>query len=136
VQYAPQAVALSYELAAVCHAVLCVLQVLEPGNLRSYNLDTGAGLSHNIESTRALLHKHLEEIVPDTPTGPAVERLVATGTPAEVILQQVTERHADLVVMSVHAYGGLQKLFVASTVDTVLAQTPCPLLAVPFPLTL
>ena len=133
VQYAPQAVALCYELATLCNAVLCVLQVLEPEKLRSYHLDAGAGLSHNLEGTRALLHKHSEEIVPDTPTGPAVERLVAMGTPAEVIVQQSIERRADLVVMSVHAYRGLQKLFTSSTVDTVLAQIPCPLLAVPFP---
>ena len=71
--------------------------------------------------------------MPDLPTGPAVERLVVLGTPAEVIAQQINERRVDLVVMSVHAYGGLTKLFISSTADAVLAQTPCPLLAVPFP---
>jgi hypothetical protein len=35
--------------------------------------------------------------------------------------------------MSVHAYGMLQKFFTVSTVDTVLTQTPCPLLTVPMP---
>lgn len=132
-QYAPQAVALSYELATACHASLDVLQVLAPEHLRASRLDVGAGLSHNLESTRALLYRRLEEIVPDVPAGPKVERLVATGTPAESILQQASERHADLLVMSVHAYGALQKLFTPSTVDTVMAQTTCPLLAVPFP---
>jgi nucleotide-binding universal stress UspA family protein len=133
VQYAPQAVALSCDLATLCPAELALLQVLEPEKLPTYPLDLGGGLSHNLEGARALLHKRLAEIVPDTPTGPAVERLVAIGTPAEVILQQASERRADLVVMSVHAYRGLQKLFTASTVDTVLAQLSCPLLAVPFP---
>jgi len=80
-----------------------------------------------------LLHKRLEDLMPDMPTGPAVERLVVLGMPAEVIVQQSHERHADLVVMSVHAYGGLRKLFTPSTVDAVLAQTSCPLLTVPFP---
>ena len=80
-----------------------------------------------------LMRQRLEEIVPDAPAGPAVERLVVIGTPSEVILQQANERRADLVVMSVHAYGGLQKFFTSSTVDAVLEQTPCPLLAVPFP---
>ncbi len=131
-QYAPQAVTLCRTLATVCHAALCVLQVLDPEAFHSYPLDAGAGLSHNLDGTSMLLHKRLEEIIPDMPTGPAVERLVVLGTPAEVILQQSHERHADLVVMSVHAYGGLKKLFAPSTVDAVLAQTPCPLLAVPF----
>jgi nucleotide-binding universal stress UspA family protein len=132
-QYAPQAVTLCRTLATVCHAALSVLQVLEPEAFYSYPLDAGAGLSHNLEGTCMLLYKRLEDLMPDMPTGPAVERLVVLGTPAEVIIQQSNERHADLVVMSVHAYGGLKKLFTPSTIDAVLAQTPCPLLAVPFP---
>jgi len=132
-QYAPQAVTLCRTLATVCHAALCVLQVLDPEAFHSYPLDAGAGLSHNLDGTYVLLHKRLEDLMPDTPTGPVVERLVVLGTPAAVILQQSHERHADLVVMSVHVYGGLKKLFAPSTVNAVLAQTPCPLLAVPFP---
>jgi nucleotide-binding universal stress UspA family protein len=50
-----------------------------------------------------------------------------------MIPQQIKERCADLVVLSVHSYEGLKKLFVPSIVDAVLAQTSCPLLAVPFP---
>jgi len=130
-QYAPQAVTLCRTLATVCQAALCVLQVLDPEAFHTYPLGAGAGLSHNLDGTSMLLHKRLEAIMPDTPTGPAVERLVVLGTPAEVILQQSHERHDDLVVMSVHAYGGLKKLFAPSTVDAVLAQTLCPLLAVP-----
>ena len=132
VHYAPQAVTLSRVFARVCHATLSVLQVLEPDKLRSYPLDAGAGLYHNLPGMQALMQQRLEEIVPDTSPGPAVERLVVVGTPSEVILRQANERRADLVVMSVHAYGGLHKLFTPSTVDAVLEQTPCPLLAVPF----
>ena len=133
VQYAPQAVTLSCTLAAVGNATLTVLQVLEPEKLRSSPLDAGAGLSHNLVGAQALMERRLQEAVPDTPAGPVVERLVVIGTPPEVILQQASARRADLVVMSVHTYGGLQKFFTSSTVDVVLAQMPCPLLAVPFP---
>ena len=136
VEYAPQAVTLCRALATVCHASLSVLQVLEPDALRLSALGAGTGLSHNLDGTNALLHKRLEEIMPDTPTGPAIERLVVRGNPAEVIPQQIKERRADLVVMSVHSYEGLKKFFVPSMVDAVLTQTPCPLLAVPFPPTL
>ena len=137
VEYAPQAVTLCRALATVCHASLTVLQVLEPDTaFRSSSLGAGTGLSHNLDSINALLRKRLAEVMPDMPTGPAIERLVVRGNPAEVIPQQIKERNTDLVVMSVHAYEGLKKLFVASIVDAVLAQTPCPLLAVPFPPTL
>ena len=134
VEYAPQAVTLCCTLAKVCQASLTVLQVLDPDtSFRSPSLGAGTGLSHNLESSNALLRKRLAEVIPDMPTGPAIERLVARGNPAEVIPQQIKERNTDLVVMSVHAYEGLKKLFVPSIVDAVLAQTPCPLLAVPFP---
>lgn len=133
VHYAPQAVTLSRMFARVCHATLAVLQVLEPDRLRSYPLDAGGGLSHNLQGMQALLQQRLEDVVPDTPPEPAIERLVVIGTPSEVILQQANEGRVDLLVMSVHAYGGLQKFFTSSTVDAVLEQTPCPLLAVPFP---
>jgi len=134
VEYAPQAVTLCRALATVCHASLSVLQVLEPDtSFRLSSLSAGTGLSHNLDGANALLHKRLEDIMPDTPTGPVSERFVVRGHPAEVIAQQIKERRADLVVMSVHSYEGLKKFFAPSTVDAVLAQAPCPLLAVPFP---
>ena len=133
VEYAPQAVTLCRALATVCHASLTVLQVLEPDTSFLSSLSAGTGLSHNLDGTNALLHKRLEDIMPDTSTGPTIKRLVVRGNPAEVIPQQIKECCADLVVMSVHSYEGLKKLFILSIVDTVLAQTPCPLLAVPFP---
>ena len=133
VEYAPQAVTLCRALATVCQASLSVLQVLEPDAFRLSSLGAGTGLSHNLDGISALLHKRLEDIMPDTPTGPAIERLVVPGNPAEIIPQQVKECRADLVVMSVHRYEGLKKLFVPSIVDAVLAHASCPLLAVPFP---
>jgi nucleotide-binding universal stress UspA family protein len=134
VEYAPQAVTLCRALATICHASLTVLQVLEPGTaFRLPSLGAGTGLSHNLDGTNALLHKRLEDIMPATPTGPTIERLVVRGNPAAIIPQQIKERRTDLVVMSVHAYAGLKKLFATSMVDAVLAQAPCPLLAVPFP---
>lgn len=132
VHYAPQAVALSQVLAVACHASLSALQVLDPKTFRSYPLDAGGGLSYNIEGTYALLQKRLEDVVPDTMT-PHVERLVRIGDTVDTILQHVHDYQADLVVMSVHTYGGLKKVFTPSTVDALLQQITCPLLAVPFP---
>jgi nucleotide-binding universal stress UspA family protein len=137
VEYAPGAVTLCRALATVCHASLTVLQVLEPDtSFRLSSFSAGTGLSYNLDGANALLRKRLEDIMPDTPTGPAIERLVVRGNPAEVIPQQIKERRADFVVMSVHSYEGLKQFIALSMVDAVLAQTPCPLLAVPFPPTL
>jgi nucleotide-binding universal stress UspA family protein len=130
-QFAPQAIILSQQLAAICHARLQALQVLEPDKITSYPLEAGAGLYHNRDAVKILLRKRLAEIIPDDPSAPRIERLLLEGNPAEVIVQQSIEGQADLVVMSAHAYGLLQKLFHVSTVDVVLEQAPCPILAVP-----
>jgi nucleotide-binding universal stress UspA family protein len=131
--YAPQAVGLSRAIATMCEATLQVLQVVEPDKVASYPLQAGAGLYHNLDAVKVLLAQRLAETVPDDPAGLPVERLVVTGNAAEVISQQSGALQADLVVMSVHAYGSLQKFFTSSTVDAVMEHVPCPLLAVPFP---
>jgi nucleotide-binding universal stress UspA family protein len=133
-RYAPQAITLSQQLAATCQATLQVLQVLEPDKVTSYPLETGAGLYHNLDAVKILLRKRLADIIPDDPAGAPVERLLLEGNPAEVIVRQSAESQAGLVVMSVHAYGLLQKFFTVSTVDMVLEQTACPILAVPLSL--
>jgi nucleotide-binding universal stress UspA family protein len=132
-QYAPQAITLAQELAMACQATLQVLQVIEPDKITSYPLEAGAGLYHNLEAMKILLHKRLADIVGDIPEGPPVERLMQEGNAAAVICRESAVRHADLVVMSAHAYGVVQKFFTVSTVDTVLTQALCPLLAVPIP---
>jgi nucleotide-binding universal stress UspA family protein len=132
-QYAPQAVQVSQALAAVYHATLHVLHVFEPDKVHTYPFAVNAGLSPNLEAARDLVHTRLEELFSDDTAGPAVKCLVLDGQPVEVIVQQVAACQADLVVMSVHTYSGLQKLFTLSTVDAVFEQLTCPLLAVPFP---
>jgi nucleotide-binding universal stress UspA family protein len=132
-QYAPQAIALFHALASSCGATKLALQVIEPDKAASYPIDAGTGMHHNLDALKIVLAKRLAEVVPDDSAGPPLERLVLVGRAAEVILQQIAERHVDLAVMSVHAYGVLRKFFTLSTVDAVLEQTPCPVLAVPFP---
>jgi nucleotide-binding universal stress UspA family protein len=129
--YAPHAITLARQLAVTCQATLQVLQVLEADKIPSYPLEAGAGLYHNLDAVKILLRKRLADIVADDPTGTPVERLLLEGDPAAVIVRQSVESQAGLVVMSVHAYGLLQKFFTVSTVDMVLEQTSCPILAVP-----
>jgi nucleotide-binding universal stress UspA family protein len=131
-QYAPQALTLFHTLANIYKATSQVLQVVEPDKVTTYPLDAGAGLYHNVGAVKTLLRQRLAEIVPHDPAQPPVERLILEGNAAEVILRQSITYRTDLVVMSVHAYGTLQKFFTLSTVDAVIERTPCPVLAVPF----
>jgi nucleotide-binding universal stress UspA family protein len=132
--YAPSAIAWSRTLAMACQASLQVLQVIEPDKVTSYPLEAGEGLYHNVAAVKVLLRKRLAEIIPDAPEGPPLRRCIVEGKAAEVIVRQSIENGADLVVMSVHAYGALRSFFTVSTLDLVLEHVPCPLLAVPFSL--
>lgn len=132
-QYAPQAISLARAFAAASQARLQVLQVIEPDRVTSYPLDAGSGLYHNLGAVKTLIKNRLVTIVPDSPAGPAVDRVTLEGNAAEVIVKHSAAKQAGLIVMSAHAYGTLRKFFIPSTVDAVIEQAPCPLLAVPFP---
>lgn len=130
-QYAPQALTLLRDFATAYQAASQVLQVIEPDKVTSYPLDAGSGLYHNVDAAKVILRQRLADIVPDDPTGPPLERLALEGDAAEVILRQSMAYQAELVIMSAHAYGTVQKFFTLSTVDAVIARAPCPILAVP-----
>ena len=131
--YAPQAIDIATSLAATHHASLLALQVLDPQKRAKYPVHTGEGMHHNIEGLKVLLSKRLAEVLPDVSDGPPYLRQVIEGEAAAGIIAQTAAHRADLVIVSAHPYGTLQKLFTPSTIDTILAAASCPILAVPFP---
>jgi nucleotide-binding universal stress UspA family protein len=133
--YAPQAIDIATSLAATHHASLLALQVLDPKKAAAYPVHIGEGMHRNSAGLKVLLAKRLAEILPDVSNGPPYLRQVAEGEAAAVIVAQATAYQADLVIVSAHPYGTIQKMFTPSTIDAILAEAPCPLLAVPFPRT-
>ncbi len=131
--YAPQAVDIATELASTHHVSLLALQVLDPQKASAYPVRSGEGMHHNIAGLKVLLAKRLGELLPDVSDGPPYQRQVLEGEAAAVIVDQVAAHRADLVIMSAHAYGTMQRLFTPSTIDAILAEATCPLLAIPFP---
>ena len=131
--YAPQAVEIATAIASEQKTPLLALQILDPNKASAYPVDPGVGLHHNTDGLRALLEKRLAEVVLAEADGPPPVRRVLDGEADVVLLQQIAEQQVDLVVMSAHRYGILQRFFTQSTIDAVLAQRPCPVLAVPFP---
>ncbi len=131
--YAPQAVDIATSLTAAHHASLLALQVLDPQNASAYPVNAGEGMHHNIEGLKVLLGKRLAEALPDVSDGPPYVREVVEGQAAAVIMAQTETHQADLVIASAHPYGTVQKLFTPSTIDALLAEAACPILAVPFP---
>jgi len=132
-RYAPQAIEMATAFAADNETPLLAIQILDPQKAGAYPVDPGIGLHHNLDGLKALLEKRLAEVVPEESEGPPPMRRVLQGSAAEVILEQIAEQRTALVVMSAHAYGTLRRFFTESTIDTVLDQASCPLLAVPLP---
>ena len=60
----------------------------------------------------------------------SANRIVATGHAAEVIVDQARERHADLIVMATHGYGGIRRWALGSVADKVLHAATTPLLLI------
>ena len=52
------------------------------------------------------------------------------GTPAEVILELARQPGVDLIAMTTHGRGGLQRAVLGSVADAVLRHAPCPVLLV------
>ncbi|ETW99200.1 MAG: hypothetical protein ETSY1_15900 [Candidatus Entotheonella factor] len=131
--YAPQAIDIATSLAATHHASLLALQVLDSQKRTSYPVNAGEGMHHNTEGLKVLLGKRLAEVLPDVSDGPPYLRQVVEGEAAAVIMAQTAAHQADLVIVSAHPYGTIQKLFTPSTIDAMLADASCPILAVPLP---
>ena len=55
---------------------------------------------------------------------------VVEGDPRDVILQAVTDVHADLLVIGTHGRRGLSRLLLGSVAEDVLRRAPCPVLTV------
>jgi nucleotide-binding universal stress UspA family protein len=55
---------------------------------------------------------------------------ITTGQPAPAILESAKEHGADLIVVGTHRHGGLQRVLLGSTSDSVLYGSQCPVLTV------
>ncbi|MEE2679027.1 MAG: universal stress protein, partial [Myxococcota bacterium] len=62
--------------------------------------------------------------------GTAVETVVREGYPATVIVDEVDNLDADLVVIGTHGHTGLKHLLLGSIAERVVQQAPCPVLTV------
>jgi nucleotide-binding universal stress UspA family protein len=63
--------------------------------------------------------------------GTQVETSVLQGSILEKITDFVAENGIDLIVMSTHGRGGLQRFFVGSVTDRVIRSSHVPVLAIP-----
>lgn len=56
---------------------------------------------------------------------------VRVGIPAEEIVAAATEEECDVIVLSTHGHGVLDRLLLGSVADRVIRTAPCPVLLIP-----
>jgi nucleotide-binding universal stress UspA family protein len=64
------------------------------------------------------------------PHGIAVLPVVASGEPAQEIIDEAARQHVDLIVLATHGYSGLRRWALGSVADKLLHATNTPLLLV------
>lgn len=123
------------QLAAALDAEATILTVSE----RWVPVDPGvvwAGSPDMLDDYHVHVRKEGEAVLAAA-SGLATERgvrhqtlYVADSHPADAILEAVTERSVDLIVMASHGRRGLNRLLVGSQTNTVVARSPVPVLVV------
>jgi universal stress protein E len=127
---------------AVLRAARCFAQAFG-STLRAVNAYPGAaafelasavqvtpGVFYGAENVEALHRRALGELVAEYGVGAAEADLVA-GAPAEVLVNAVASRQAELVVVGVPQRRGRLTAVVGSTAEAVAADVPCDVLLVP-----
>ncbi len=53
---------------------------------------------------------------------------VLQGDVVDMIVDYVTEKKSDLIIIGTHGYRGIQKILLGSVADSVVKRAPCPIL--------
>jgi len=58
------------------------------------------------------------------------QTIVRTGVPSEIIMAAAEDQKFDLIILATHGRTRLARAFLGGTVESVIRQTPCPVLLV------
>ena len=127
-------------LATVVRAEIIVLAVVDPAHFtlnRTPALSSGSG-SAPTSDEKANLDAAVEQVRSylDAETGKirtknrSVTSEIATGRPAEAILEHADKVGADMIAMATHRGNVIERGVLGSVTDTVLRSSPIPVLAV------
>ncbi len=126
-EYSEGAVKEAIILAKQCSAILYVVSVAEiPTD------NEGFTVQRVEEMLEAEVSKRLAALRSDVSSqGVTCEAIVATGDPAQVIVNTADERRADLIVMGRRGLKGLAKALMGVVATRVIGVAPCDVLIVP-----
>jgi nucleotide-binding universal stress UspA family protein len=130
--HAERALGYALDLAALCHAHLTIMTAVDPF------LDAASSAAGHAETLMRQTQDEVQALLARLGStrrarGEAPGVAVVTGDPADAILSQIAECHADVVVMGTQGSGGATRMVFGSTTERVLRESPVPVLAVPPP---
>ena len=130
-EYSLAALLTAKKIAAKAEAHLICVSVI-PSEIDWDLLPEKARLTHSelleeLEEAHLRIPEYLKMVAP-TKIQPLL--LVKIGVPAEQILREIVKNKADLVVLGAYGKGFAAGKFIGSTLQKVLRNAPCPVLAV------
>ncbi|MGF1649187.1 MAG: universal stress protein [Hyphomicrobiaceae bacterium] len=86
---------------------------------------------HHKQSFRGMIDAQLAEFLASLEKRPSGESiLLSEGPPVETILQAVSDRSSDLLVVGTHGRSGIGRALLGSVAEALIARAPCDVLAV------
>jgi nucleotide-binding universal stress UspA family protein len=121
------AVSLAQEFQAELHLAHVIEPPTQPNLIREENLVSG----EIQEDYHNLLIKKLKDMVPKEAVNWCIPQTsILEGQAYEEIVKYADTRDIDMIVLGVRGHGLVKTLFLGSTTDRVLRESPCPVLSV------
>jgi nucleotide-binding universal stress UspA family protein len=124
---AADAAGMGAELAGKTGAEVVLLTVVPPPPAVIADV---AAASAKLDDARAEARRLLDRYRKQLPGGARVEEMVFEGSPADEIVSAAVSSHADLVILGTNSRHGLSRVFLGSTAEAVVRNSPCTVLVV------
>jgi nucleotide-binding universal stress UspA family protein len=127
-----KAFANAVKLAKATRANMTILHVLVPFTpIVPEQYIGGATLDQLNADARRWGQRQLDKLTAKAQSaGIRASSLTMTGDPAEQIVRAARSKRADLIVLGTHGRSGLNRFFVGSVAQRVIAAAPCPVVTV------
>jgi nucleotide-binding universal stress UspA family protein len=118
---------LAQEFQAELHLAHVIEPPIQPNLLKEETLVSG----ENQEDYHNLLIKKLKDMVPEEAANWCTPQTsILEGQPYEELVKYADTRDIDMIVLGVRGHGLVKTLFLGSTTDRVIRNSPCPVLSV------
>ncbi|MCP4626813.1 MAG: universal stress protein [bacterium] len=126
-----QAIVYGLSLAQEFLAELHLVHVIEPPAQPNLIIEESLVRGENQDDYQNLLIQKLKDMVPDEAANWCTPQIgILEGQPYDELVKYADTREIDMIVLGVRGHGLVKTLFLGSTTDRVIRNSPCPVLSV------